>query len=158
MDYEELLNCYSGVDVCLDWTMALDWKIESHILTSSDDIRRLRMPWYLKGDVCCRHSDDGAKPVTVGEVADNLAPWHCKLKRIYRHAFCFNRAKSQIQITFPAYYLQDGTSLLLDGNHRAVALVLREMDFKATLHSFHGPMDPKALPDLTHFMQKRPSS
>ena len=40
---------------------------------------------------------------------------------------------------------------MLDGNHRAVAVAVARVPFRALIVAIDGPLDPGVLPDLAHF-------
>ncbi|GHA11504.1 hypothetical protein GCM10007989_02270 [Devosia pacifica] len=55
------------------------------------------------------------------------------------------RRQPNASLELPCYRLSDGNSLILDGNHHAVALALSGRTSKVVLHCIEGPMDESAI-------------
>src|SRR5271156_6002321 len=137
MNITQFIGCFDKIRVQLNSKRASkeQWPISTCDLASKDDLRKLYLPWYYSpktdAPVCWCNAD--AQPLCVGRVADNLDYRPQNKDGILKYACCFRAAPSPIRIKFPVYNLHDGKWLLLDGNHRAVALALVDVRFEVTL-------------------------
>lgn len=164
----EIQNRLTEVNVQIDWQRAFaeQWPICTVELHSIGEIRALYVAWYCgnngplndfvekDGQQQRAYLVAGAHPVTVGEVADNVDAWTEKRNRIGHYAYAFQTSPNPISVSLVSYALPEKRSLILDGNHRAVAAVLSGKEVTATLIVICGPCDPKALRDLKHWSGK----
>jgi hypothetical protein len=154
MNIEEYRDCFKGISVCLNWQQAFceQWQVTSSHIWSPDGIRDIYMPWYLSSSgTPASYTDQAASPVTVGKVADNIDVWPTKRARIDCYRYKFLVDPKVVPISLPAYSLPNNGRLLLDGNHRAVALAIARVKCEVTLVSICGPISSGALPDLSHW-------
>jgi hypothetical protein len=151
MKTSEFISQFQAINVRLNWRRmsAQQWPVSTYRIYSTTKLRDLYMPWHqLNGaEVPC--TMDGAMPRTVGQTADEMkGPEATRQEIILKYRAIIQAAPPPVKMTFPAYLLPDSKRLLLDGNHRAIALHLSEMAFEITLLSIEGPIDKDALPDL----------
>lgn len=144
---------FSKVRVKLDWPRVVndELKIDVHHTSSLNEVRTFFMPWYADDNRTeLRYDCDYAKPVTVGDVADDLDRWPQRTLPIaeYVKDMCSDGAQG---LVLPTYALPNDRLLLLDGNHRAVALVVAQIPFSVRLLIVRGPIEPTMLPDLKHW-------
>jgi hypothetical protein len=55
-----------------------------------------------------------------------------------------------VSLDLPTYQFAGNQHFILDGNHRACAILLSGRPFRITLHSVHGPVERDALVDVVH--------
>jgi hypothetical protein len=122
------------------------------ILSTERDLRSLFCPWYVNGSgQTVGYGDPDARPLTVSAAAEIEWP----LKRtvaVQQLAKAFRKGHVPVQVVLPAYAIDVRRDLLLDGNHRAVALVVARLRFRALIVAVEGPVNPEMLPDLAHFV------
>ena len=113
--------------------------------------------WYSTNndfDVCYRTRD--AIPIRVQDVARDIGKWPKRQGRIALFAYSFIACPAPVKFILPAYRLPGDDKFILDGAHRAVALVLADVKFEVTFLLIQGPIDGAALPDLIHWMRPCP--
>lgn len=151
---DDLRKCFSGIRVQLNVQLPVGqkWSPRIQVLDDLEQIRGLYVPWYRTSsefDVGCK--DNGAMPATAGDIADNLSEWIGRICGIQKYVTEF-RASKRADLNIPVYKLnEDGRFLILDGNHRCVALLKAGVPFKVNLVVIEGPITRDALPDLVHF-------
>ena len=153
MNSSEAIECLNGIRVCLNWKRAYAerWNVSHRTVSLIDEIRGLYIPWYRANGVPCECAYRGATPVKVGQVADDLDGWPHRSAAIHKYVCIYRMSPSPLRLMLPVYDLPRSETLLLDGSHRAVALILADVSFEVALLSIQGPIDSNALPDLQHF-------
>lgn len=119
---------------------------------------KLYTGWYrTDSDVGVNFSDQGARPISLPEAVHRCTELpKQKRARVSELAAAYSSTSTPILELLPAYQLQDGQHLLLDGNHRLVALGASGLRFEFCLLSIRGPLDHDALPDLVHWQRRGP--
>ncbi len=125
------------------------------------DLNRLRECWTVwytangnRGILLENHRND-AIPTLVGNIADDLNNWPQPVFRSGVEQW-ERRILSGDQIgPLLAYNLGQGRTLLLDGNHRAIATVRQQQPAQVELLILAGPMDVTVLEDLAPFLDER---
>ncbi|QIJ62017.1 hypothetical protein [Streptomyces sp. JB150] len=152
-----------GVRVALDWprlaalhrTGAVRVVREDHALDRLPPPYAYYAPWYA--DPAGRPTDYRAADARPLNSAD-LARTGQGLTEEQRHRVGhFERALAEapLRLCLPTLDLGEGRRLVLDGNHRLVALLrLVATGPGAAVHEFRvsAPLDPKLLPDLHHWV------
>jgi hypothetical protein len=122
------------------------------VLSTQRGLGSLFCPWYVNGSgQIVGYGDPDARPLTVPAAAEIEWP----LKRtvaVQQLAKSFRKADVPVQVVLPAYVIDARRDLLLDGNHRAVALIAARVPFRALIVAVEGPVNPEILPDLAHFV------
>lgn len=138
-DFESLF-VMRAIRTWVDWG-ALDdsnCTVRAAVITSVEALRRCQTVWYRSQGERADWRDQAARRVTVGEEAD-----HVDLETL-------DRRLSDVPHVFPALDLGGGRLMLLDGNHRAVALASLEDALHVLLLVVAGPREPLIFPDLIH--------
>lgn len=155
MNADPLVACLERINVCLNWhRMHRErWPISVSQITSQTDLAKLYMPWYLDpNEAWVDYAHEAAKPMRVCEAAKKIGRLPIPSQRIVaKYAAIFQASKRPIQLMLPVYRLSSEASLLLDGNHRVVALAIVKPTFELTLALIDGPVEADALPDLKHW-------
>lgn len=148
-DCPELLRL---VRVMIDHDAVRDMSFTIKKVCSEGDLRKLQMPWYkgASDQFDVPYNFERAAPVRVGQVADDIERWSNKKAGIQCYVNKF-RSEELINATVPGYALGNDNTLLLDGNHRAVALVRTGRPFLLNIKVIEGPINPAILPDLAHW-------
>lgn len=124
------------------------YDVRSEMMTP-EELSNLRMVWYrtsVEKDVS--YNVVGAVPAVVSEVANDLASWP---KRVDNVNYWIGKLEhSDSPGTLLAYRLETGPPLLLDGNHRSVAIATVQSPGTTEVLILEGPIDRKVLPDLRH--------
>lgn len=141
-----------GVRAQLDWRRVVsECTVEERYSCSHKELGELYTVWYAdESGRDTGHDHQGARPLRVSEVAFTEATWPparaftiAALRREYASA------DSPVRLTLPGYRVGDEV-VLLDGNHRAAAAYLAEVDLRILLCVLRGPTDSGMLPDLRH--------
>lgn len=144
-DFE--LHFRSVIRVSFDWSefAASDWPIELRYYSLPGDSDLIYTPWYARpdGSVCGYHSSS-AMPQSVAEVAVNGA--------LLSHHGVNVTAHPETLSVVPAYGLNQGRVLLLDGNHRAVSAQVAGSRAGIAAFVVNGPIDEHVLADLRHWI------
>lgn len=145
----------SSIRVQFNWAYfgAQDWPM-SEITMTDPDLGSVFTPWYeIEGVPGAGYEQAGASPMSVERAACLLNKFAPELKaaiqqKINALDICDGR------IVVPAYQLPDGKYLLLDGNHRLVALAVSKKQRTVVLHVVEGPPLAEVLPDLIHWQKQ----
>lgn len=151
MTNEEFLARFDGgraIRVCFDRALFCR---ECHVKETPrlNDFNRVLSSWYGNDqavELC--YLDSTAWPLSVPDVAKRLDEF-CQQRRS-RIACYAKRIQNGEEgpFEFPAYALPNGQFMLLDGNHRLVALQKSGIIASVALHVVHGPFDQNILADL----------
>lgn|GEM_PF-1823383 len=150
----EFIDCLSSVNVCLNWKkMAAErWPVSIEEINSEPELHALYIPKYMLHGRLVPYDTPGASPLRVGKAKTSVRQWPpCGQTLVYRYEATFLACHAPVEMMFPAYLLPNSERLLLDGIHRAVALVLSGVPFTLKVLSINGPIDVGALPDLMHW-------
>jgi len=108
-------------------------------------------PWYLDKngfEVSYYHRE--AKPLSLNDV---LISEVMLSKRTNGIIECKDRlVGNQIVVEIPMYFLGGNKYLILDGNHRLLAVLIHGLQATIFGHVVFGPIDERMVPDLRHFM------
>ena len=157
MDNYEVIDCLTQIRVRLDWQKAVTerWPIGQHVVSEKDELANMYVGLYSTNndfDVCYRTPE--ARPFRVNDVARDIGKWPKHQGRISLFAYSFIACTAPVKFILPAYQLPGDNKFILDGAHRAVALVLADVKFEVTFLLIRGPIDCAALPDLIHWMDR----
>lgn len=138
-DFEALVGL-SAIRTWVDWESLSDANctVRMDVVPGTEALRRCQTVWYRNRGTRSEWRDQNARRVRVGEEAERSRPqpWvggHLDVPQV-----------------FPALDLGGGEVMLLDGNHRAVALAGSPQPSQALLLVLAGPRDPLVFPDLVH--------
>lgn len=136
----ESLFAAGAIRTWVDWAALDDTNchVRAQVCTTSAQLGSCDTVWYRVGDQPAEWRDEQARRARVAEVAAGVEPEG--LDGTFLDA----------PHVFPALNLGDGRVMLLDGNHRAVAMVASGQRFHVLLMVLTGPMDPMIFPDLIH--------
>ena len=128
------------------------WQISMQKTLLQSDLLKLKMPWYLDASNKQVEYDNGdARSTSISEAVQKMACWRLECRLIIaKYLAIFQAATPPIEAMFPVYEIPGG-QLILDGNHRAVALAISNQRFELSLAVLRGPIDRDALPDLIHW-------
>lgn len=145
----------SEVRVRFNWRRfgAEGWPISIERLMP-DQLCRVYTPWYeSNGRIGAAYYELDARPLSVVEAARRRLEFDAKRAADIQEKVDLI-ASSDISLEVPAFALPGGRFLLLDGNHRIVALVASGHDAPVTLHAVTGPIESDALPDLARWIDR----
>jgi hypothetical protein len=130
-----------------------EWPVAMFVVISRDQLSKLYLPWYVAFDNKeTEYFDNESSPISLGQLPSMLNYLGKERKRYIRKlAVSFRRSTSPVQLIVPAYAVAEDVHMLLDGNHRAAALMDANVDFRMVVFSILGPLDSDALPDLTRW-------
>lgn len=143
-----------NIGVCMHWDRILRDSTFKVRIAQEDthSLSKFFAPWYLNQDQA-RTTWDGehARPVSIVEAA--------ALPNEFYQDRCFNTIRywreqfrdGALIDMFPAYTVSDGF-LVLDGNHRLVALARSGLAATFSFATIEGPIDDQAVFDL-HYWQ-----
>ena len=132
------------------------WPVEPVVLKSDDDLERCFLPWYIgpHGEELA-YDAAGAVPMSLTDVPKAMALLNRERQDdIRQYVETFRNQGGVIEFATPTYGLPDNGHFVLDGNHRLSALTLNSVRFRVTLWNVRGPLDPKCLLDLIHWLPK----
>ncbi|WP_189426473.1 hypothetical protein [Devosia pacifica] len=87
----------------------------------------------------------------VEEVVARLNEFPQANQQAFERAMADFRDERHIELVVPAYALENGDYLLLDGNHRVCALFALDASATVRLRTLVGPIDRRILIDLKHW-------
>ena len=155
----DLESCFARVQVRINWGLIATSKISIETIACPLTFGEMFLPWYkchghFGGDVDC----PDAHPVSLDDVVSDFSSLpHQTRKRIWQYKFIYQNAPPK-KILLPAYDLGSSRRLLLDGNHRAVAIHQLGVPVAISLAIIHGPMNVAVLPDLRHWLENGQTS
>ena len=145
----------SGITVCFNWPrfFAEWWPVSIRYLRDRADFERCYIPWYLDGTRGfinnTAESDPPFRACTMPVRQTAVPSDH--LSRIQGWRQRFQQTLHPVVFRIPAYSLPQDRFLLLDGNHRFLALTLLGRPFSVTVCSIDGPIDGNCLMDLRYW-------
>ncbi|MFD7534725.1 hypothetical protein [Streptomyces sp. NPDC059819] len=159
MDLQQFATRFrDDIRVMIDWTQLADANTYVSVRTLAREearrhLARLFTVWYTSPE-----GEDslwirpGSQPLRVGEAGRTAQRW----PEVRTHAVAdlvqaYTAAPEPVPLNIPAYAVDDGRFLLLDGNHRAVAAHRAGAAVRLTLFALHGPVCETVLPDLRHY-------
>jgi hypothetical protein len=158
----ELHPLLSQINIDIDWRAIVGCSISRVRLSPNGPTKLgdILAAWFTcdGAPVCHRHDPhypnshlrrprEGDLAVTLAEAASRgfNHPWMSEQK-IGQH-----KPNGPVQLTFPAYDVERGRYLLLDGAHRSVATLRAGVDYNIKLAVIHGPIDRRVFADLAIF-------
>lgn len=135
-----------AIRVQLDWKQfcSSNWPIEHQDSVIPSASANLYTPWYALVDgEPCAFDAAGAQPQSVAAAGRNT--------RLLLHHHVQTVAVYTGVLLLPAYRLNKGSVLLLDGNHRVVAAQVSSQQLRLALFVICGPISAAVLPDLRHW-------
>lgn len=137
----------------LDWNLIVrgSYRVEEIYSRDRSLLGALHTVWYTGPDgLSGEWRDPGYRPLRVREVDTNRAG-AARNSHIGMLQRSFENSGGPIQLVLPAFSVNDGEFLLLDGNHRAVAAFRSRLEVRIGVFALTGPVDSEVLPDLLHF-------
>ena len=129
------------------------WRVRLSVEESPEQLKDWYAPWYLNEDSTQQVGYDvpGAKPLLLTSVPSLLRELEpsreYRILRLAEQLAC----ERSIQIVAALYDLGGSRRLVIDGNHRIAAVLLREMPFRVLSFTVTAPIDGNILPDLQHW-------
>ncbi len=146
----------AGVRAWLDWNALHDGGIavQETFSVDRDLLGDLFTVWYLAPDGTPGDwRNDADNPVRVRRASESLAAWPAdRTERIERLADEYREYRNPVQLVIPAVSAGPQATVLLDGNHRAVAAYRAGVAVRIFLFVLHGEIPRDLLPDLRHFV------
>ena len=143
------------VRVMFDWARMEEerWPVELSVVSALEQVACWHTPWNfnrLGREV--RHDDAEARPIRLAEVEALMPGFGEQRQRYIERMVCeFRQSPPPVQLILPAYELPEGGHILLDGNHRAAALLRARVSFRILLCAVRGPIEESILPELRHW-------
>ena len=139
----------------IDWAAltGTEFTVHAEYSASRERLGELTTVWYVSPDGRpAEYFDKGARPVRVGDVhaADPALLDPRRRAVLERMRAAFSSTTEPAVLALPGFRLADGSALLLDGNHRAVAAYQAGGPVRLLLFLLDGPLSPALLPDLAH--------
>ena len=157
MSINDFINFFAKIRVTMNWEKLLAHSPTVAIREISDreELIQLIVPWYrTEMEFDARYDAPGARAMSVREVEQNFDSLPEKKRNgTQQNSNNYLNADAAISIYLPAYQLPQNLHLLLDGNHRTIALARITKPFSLKLISIVGPIDPEILPDLGHWLE-----
>ncbi|WP_327268040.1 hypothetical protein OG233_06800 [Streptomyces sp. NBC_01218] len=153
-EFVMLFGSSGHVRASLDWSRVteLRLRVQHSFHTSADRLGRMATLWYTRPDgTPAEYTHPQATPLTARQAAAadmrTLPQRQNTLGALTQQAAT---CREPVQLILPAYRLPDGTDLILDGTHRAVAALRARARVTVFLYVLLGPADPTILPDLAY--------
>jgi hypothetical protein len=144
----------AGVRPLLNWTRFAveNWPVSLLRTTDTAELEQLTTLIYASEErVGLRYDDPGASPLSVRDAVIRFDSFpQEKMPIVGGTSNDIGRSK-RYRLRFP---FTPCRFLILDGNHRTVALARSRQPFQLDLIAIRGPLDRGALPDLQHFEPK----
>lgn len=142
----------------IDWARLAGVPTEVRVEASLEGAAQQRLAgmftvWYAdSAGRNCEWSAPGSRPLSVRGARRTLPTWPQERRRTVAALMrAFAAAPEPVTLTLPAYQVREGRSVLLDGNHRAVAAHQAGVEVRLTVCSLIGPVCESVLPDLRHY-------
>ncbi|WP_420031360.1 hypothetical protein ACN2WE_00055 [Streptomyces sp. cg28] len=158
MTTEEFILLFGSsghVRAALNWSRLTDkqFHVQHRFHTSPDRLGQMNTLWYTGPDgTPVEYTHPQAAPLTTRQASKtdmrSLPQRENTLTRLTKQA---SGSLEPVQLVLPAYRLPNGTDLILDGTHRAVAALRAQARVTVFLYVLLGPADPTILPDLAHY-------
>lgn len=154
-DFFEYFANPTAIRVSVDWWKVRQLKIpvKTRLADGWTELSKGYFPWYVSpGQQEAIFSDAGSTPIALADVAKLepvLSPERRDKIREIRHWLM--QGGPAFEIIIPAYELDAGRRLYLDGCHRLAAAAGLSSRIRAVLLSLDGPIDPNIIPDLAHW-------
>jgi len=160
MSPEEFLRAFPRICVGLNFEAfrSSSWPITIQTASAAESFAKIYTAWYfaptrqtsIYNGVGYAESD--AKPLRVSEASAALLHLPSSRQRIVeKYEDEFKTLSGHISISVPAYAVGHGRHLLLDGNHRVVAVAHIGKPFEIKLVTIEGPIQRRYLLDLLHW-------
>ena len=142
LSINDFLGLFTGIQVAMNWQLLLSKnpEIEQSVISMTDDLGKLTTVCRSNNGEYANGLDNEADILTVNY---SLFPEKFE-SELRRHQ---NAASIPNNFYLPVYKLPDG-HLILDGNHRAVALYRSGVIPNLCMLSIKGPICAEILPDL----------
>jgi hypothetical protein len=129
------------------------WPIDLSVVSDLATLSSWYVPWNINGEgALVKYDAPGARPVPLSHVP-TMFPQFDEERRelIHKLSQSFTEADQPVQLILPVYHLYDDRCLILDGNHRAAAVVMSGAPFKLMAFAIHGPLDGHIVPELQYW-------
>jgi hypothetical protein len=150
----EFLNSFTGIQVQIDWVKLLRHapKVEMHELTTPEQLNNVYLPWYRTNTgIDVPLGTEGSRLMSAVEAATELDRFPNKRRCNINYHVEKYKADSTETLLLPAYKLSHDSQLLLDGNHRTVAIAVLGRHFRLVIATIVAPIDAAILPDLAYW-------
>lgn len=155
-----------NVRVNVDWEAIAHSPVRIMVTGDIEKIRSWYTCWFLgpDGEVSVHDVPPGTPPLTIGEACnqfDRLLP--ARQAAILEHVADLRRSAgvdgaagaSPVGFsTMTCHLLGSQKELVLDSNHRFLALCLADVPFRVHVFSVHGPLDGAMCPELAPFIRR----
>jgi hypothetical protein len=142
LSINDFLGLFTGIQVAMNWRLLLSKnpEIDQSVISTTDDLGKLTTVCRSKNGEYANGLDNEADILTV-----NIRPFPKKFEsELLQHQ---DAASVPNNFYLPAYKLPGG-HLILDGNHRAVALYRSGIIPNLCMLSIKGPICAKILSDF----------
>ncbi|MEV7030161.1 hypothetical protein AB0N99_08020 [Streptomyces sp. NPDC093272] len=152
-----------GIRAELDWIALAEFRAHVQVATFVGDEAKQRLAalftvWYADPTGAdSSWKGPGSRPLRVGEVDRTLHSWPDSRRRtVTALTQAFSASPEPVSLNVPAYQVGGGRHVLLDGNHRAVAVHQAAVGVHLTVCSLVAPVRESILPDLRHHAEPSP--
>lgn len=164
MDLEDFAaNFRAAIRAQLDWTRLAETCANVQVETLVRDEAKRRLAafftvWYAdSAGADSLWNASGSRPLRVAAVDRTLHSWPDNRRRTVTALTRVYAASAEpVSLILPAYRVGGGCHVLLDGNHRAVAVYQADVEVHLTLCSLSAPVCETILPDLRHYAALSP--
>ena len=144
--------CAETIRVQVDWSRldSAEDCVATMVLSQPSDLSRFVLPWYVHPVLGETTWDDPAgQPLCADDLPARVPELSAsRQEAVLRIARAHGRCDHPVLVTVTGYELPAGRWLVLDGNHRLAALLLRPTPFRALFVGVKGPLDRRVVPDL----------
>jgi hypothetical protein len=152
---EEFIRKFrTDIHVMFNWPLfeLEDWPIDIMVLENNINIHDWYMPWYIDlGGQEANYNSKNAIPLSINDVLHSEYIMNKRNNRVSEIKAIFNGLEQPICFDIPVYSLNKGKYLVLDGNHRIIALIKKNIKYILRAYIIHGPIDENIIADLVHW-------
>ncbi len=154
MDIRDFRTLFGpSIRVKLSWDLLekRNAPIDESVLRSVERAAEWIVPWYLADGQQVSYDHPAATPLRLGEVPQNFTSLEETRQRwISSLTAQFSTQRSAHLLTVAAYKIGE-RRIVIDGNHRLVAMLRGGCECTVLALSIEGPCDSEYLPDLSHW-------
>lgn len=132
------------------------WPIRLLLIDELPELAKLYMPWHIDetGSVV-DYAAPMARPIQVQDIPDVISRFdNRRQEHIQELTEAFKQAGEPVQLVLAAYCINRNTYLLLDGSHRAAAVILAQVPFRLIGFVIVGPVEADVVSDLGYWEGK----
>ena len=145
---------YNKIHVIFNWERFKneDWPIDIILLENNIDVNKWYTPWYVDlNGIEANYNAPNAIPLSINGVLCSEHIMNKRNKKVSQILMECKRLAQPIKFDIPAYELGNGKYLVLDGNHRIIALLKHGLRFVVQAFVLRGPIDEGIVADLLHW-------